>query len=681
MPDTPLTNPETPETTAGAPLPTPAGPIANPGDLIRTTPAPVTAPVSAPGLGSQNNDFLSKFFDAFDTSVKDNQTYSIDPNTKQLVKNPSQPGDWAKHVVSSALQALGPNQNPNSRLGKIAGPIQDAAQAGAMAQEKIADTKFNPGINGRAFGAAAAQTAMTDQQRQKALDAKNQIESVIRIHNMEMGNQRLQQEIDAGNVAAAKVVSDRNQQAATDFNVAQTLGYVPVKGPDGAEIPSFKDGVTAHAYIQAHPEDLHNNYNWVMVPDPATGGIRLMQKPIGDDGIKDRSGKLSDGTAYDLKSATSADEKSYVETHEKFIADADKHKTEQLTQEELQGKLDDASVARKDKKDVADAYSAYDAWKKDPTNNSLTGGQRNVLMKDAENTQRIASAGYNKAVEAQDTEAEAEFRSEIVRSGGIINSLLPGGAQTVRKQAAETKALSDSGVDTGYLSTLPAPEQAGVKAVITGHIVPTNWGYLIARNKQFLDEVARASNGTFDSSKAESYPQTYKDFTSGKTSQQLVAAANAFQHLRQLSDLNTEWSRVPGTGSKGAYNQLLDTVAGELAKAYGLNAVSDRESMKANMGGLGNRSDAIRQAALALGVQMDDLQEKWSNAAPSKAYDTPMPNISDAAKRARGFFDADYAKTLQPASGAAGATPKLGDVKTFPNGAKGVWDGTGYVKQ
>ena len=32
-----------------------------------------------------------------------------------------------------------------------------------------------------------------------------------------------------------------------------------------------------------------------------------------------------------------------------------------------------------------------------------------------------------------------------------------------------------------------------------------------------------------------------------------------------------------------------------------------------------------------------------------------------------------------PAKAAAAAAPKVGDIKTFPNGAKGVWDGKGYV--
>ena len=199
-----------------------------------------------------------------------------------------------------------------------------------------------------------------------------------------------------------------------------------------------------------------------------------------------------------------------------------------------------------------------------------------------------------------------------------------------------------------YLATLPKSEQGIVRAIGTGHTAPDRLAYLLARNQKLLAEVTQAYPD-FDSSKAKSYADAYKDFTSGKTADKITAGGVALQHLAELHDLNTSASHVPGTQAHAAYMNKAETVAGELAAFYGTNTevgiANIKKSLEATVPG--NRNAAIRTQAKSMGDRMDEFEQRWQNAAPSAAYQAPMPNVSAAAKNARAALDPIYGEKLQ----------------------------------
>src|ERR1019366_5478457 len=82
-----------------------------------------------------------------------------------------------------------------------------------------------------------------------------------------------------------------------------------------------------------------------------------------------------------------------------------------------------------------------------------------------------------------------------------------------------------------------------------------------------------------------------------------------------------------------------DTVTGELAQFYQLPKTdSSIESMRSTLGSLVNRNAAITRQAQSMSEKLDSYEQTWKNAAPSKAYEAPMPFIDSAAKHARDFL-------------------------------------------
>lgn len=174
------------------------------------------------------------------------------------------------------------------------------------------------------------------------------------------------------------------------------------------------------------------------------------------------------------------------------------------------------------------------------------------------------------------------------------------------------------------------------EAIAQGHITPDRMGYLLSRNPDLLQGVMKA-DPTFDSSKAQTYPAVYKDFTSGKTSVALNAGATALGHLQELKNMNTVESHIPGTPDYNAYMNKVDTVATELAKFYGDSTVSGISAIRKTLASQlpGTRDAAIKTQAQSMGDKLDAYQQQWQNAAPSKAYQAPMPGISPRAQAAR----------------------------------------------
>jgi hypothetical protein len=114
--------------------------------------------------------------------------------------------------------------------------------------------------------------------------------------------------------------------------------------------------------------------------------------------------------------------------------------------------------------------------------------------------------------------------------------------------------------------------------------------------------------------------------------------------LRELQDLNTVASHIPGTKAYVAYQNKADTLSTELASFYGDTTIPAIASIKSTLTTQvpGGRNAAIRTQAQSMGDKFNSYQQTWDNAAPSKAYEAPMPQIDKEAKEARAALDPRY---------------------------------------
>jgi hypothetical protein len=244
-------------------------------------------------------------------------------------------------------------------------------------------------------------------------------------------------------------------------------------------------------------------------------------------------------------------------------------------------------------------------------------------------------------------------------------------AEAAQAYGAASKDNAEAEKDKQTVNDAPLVDEIG-----TGKMVPERLTYLLARNPGLLEEVAAKYPG-FDASKAEQYPATYKDFTSGKVSVALNSGATALEHLQKLAALNTVASHISGTSAYNAYHNQLDTLAPELARFYGDTTVPAIAALKSTLGATmpGNRQAAIQTQVQSMGKKFDNFEQTWRNAAPSAAYEAPMPGVSKEAMEARAQFDPAYreraVQTQQPAPAAAsmaGAVQPGEHVSAGPNG-------------
>lgn len=188
-----------------------------------------------------------------------------------------------------------------------------------------------------------------------------------------------------------------------------------------------------------------------------------------------------------------------------------------------------------------------------------------------------------------------------------------------------------------FLNSLDPDARAAVQLVGTGRAPLSRPDYILARNPDFLNAVAKAYPD-FDMSKVKSYQDAYKDFTSGKTADSLQHGSIAIGHLQRLKQINDENPIAvhnPATAAYKEYNNLLDTVAGELIAFYHEPSTNEsRAAKKSTLGGLVNRDAAIQEQAKAMAVKLDSFKTRWNNAAPSAAYQAQMPDITPQAKAA-----------------------------------------------
>ena len=247
-----------------------------------------------------------------------------------------------------------------------------------------------------------------------------------------------------------------------------------------------------------------------------------------------------------------------------------------------------------------------------------------------------AKADYQKDLEEQRKQTEVERHARVEEANKAAELKVKQGGFAGDPNAATPEA---------YLQSLDPEARSTVKMIGEGRAPLNNPAYLLARKPEIMDAVAKAYPD-FDASKIKSYQDTYKDYTSGKTSIALNSGGTALGHLRELQALNTSASHILGTPAHNAYINKADTVASELAKFYGDATVPAIAAIKDTLTATlpGNREAAIRTQAQSMGDKLDSFETEWTNAAPSKAYQAPMPGISLQAKQARAALDPTYAQ-------------------------------------
>lgn len=296
------------------------------------------------------------------------------------------------------------------------------------------------------------------------------------------------------------------------------------------------------------------------------------------------------------------------------------------------------------------------------------GTQAQIEEKGQEAQTKLAlSAEEAKATEAYRAATlelnQAKLAAQSDPNNPVVQAkVLDSQSRALSAQAAMLRAKNSPAVEAA------SPEL--IDRIGTGKLAPEKLSYLLTRNPQLLSQVA-AKYPDFDSSKAAAYPQVYRDYTStkaGTAGGALNAGGTALVHLKELQGLNTKASHIPGTPAYTAYKNKVDTVSAELAKFYGDATVPAINAIKSTLMStlLGNRNAAITTQAKSMGDKLDQYEQSWKNAAPSPAYEAPMPNVSAAAKKARAALDPSYnasGSASGNASGQAGASQhKVGDV-------------------
>jgi len=258
---------------------------------------------------------------------------------------------------------------------------------------------------------------------------------------------------------------------------------------------------------------------------------------------------------------------------------------------------------------------------------------------------------------ASDVAQSPERRQKAKDLLGVVSDIRAGELQMEKDKALGKKEGTtgfvgdpDATTPEAFLSSLAPPEQNIVRMMGLGKMPLTRIEYLASRKPEVLEAVARAFPD-FDQSKVGGYVNTYKEFTSSKPSTAggaLNAGGTALKHLHELQQLNTIKSRVPGTTDYNAFQNKLDTLTGELATFYQMPKTEKTiQDMRSTLGSFTNRDAAIREQTKSMGDKLDSFEQTWKNAAPSKAYEAPMPGIDQKAKMARAAMDPEYAQRLQ----------------------------------
>lgn len=190
-----------------------------------------------------------------------------------------------------------------------------------------------------------------------------------------------------------------------------------------------------------------------------------------------------------------------------------------------------------------------------------------------------------------------------------------------------------------YLQSVSADPNGGkgeanlIKAIANAQYPIQNWSYILARANSPIAKEVSTYDPNFNGPLLQDFPNHYKDFLDGPSSQLLLAggtAVDALDALKNIQDQSpiiagTPEFLIPGTKSYKQYkNQFANTV-GEIAKyLYGPGKPTDSDIKQISEGlsvRIPNQVDAaIQTQAAALQKRFGEIQQKWVNGLPNQTW-------------------------------------------------------------
>ena len=253
------------------------------------------------------------------------------------------------------------------------------------------------------------------------------------------------------------------------------------------------------------------------------------------------------------------------------------------------------------------------------------------------------------SVEKKKKAANVLAITQDVRQGEI--DLEKAKAEGKTEAAARFQGDENATSPQAFLASLKPGDRAIVKMIGTGQMDIGRLEYLAARNPDLLKSVA-VSFPNFDKSKVNKYVQASKEYASLKpgTPGAALNAGNAvlghLERLKEIADTHPIDVRTPKTDANLGYNNLLNTIVGELTTFY-QDPKTDKSlaGFKDNLSTFfGSRDAQIKEQIKAMGVKMDSYEQSWKEAAPSEAYEAPMPKMTPHAYQIMVQNDPSYAE-------------------------------------
>jgi hypothetical protein len=195
-----------------------------------------------------------------------------------------------------------------------------------------------------------------------------------------------------------------------------------------------------------------------------------------------------------------------------------------------------------------------------------------------------------------------------------------------RFESGQASPSDNSLVASHVSSTVKAIAEGREEAPKAGSRSPMAMSTLKQLNDAYPD---------YDATEAKNYSHAREAFTTGTQGQAVNAGMVAFNHLKELQELNTPESRVYGSPAYVAYQNKITTVADELGKFYGSNTVSGLDELEKSLKNPTFRDEAIRTQARSMTDKMNEYQKQWEDAVPKylrKAGQVPtMPGTQPEA--------------------------------------------------
>lgn len=517
------------------------------------------------------------------------------------------PGNWAGNLIAgvqSALAGLGNVGTVPAGGGALYG-IGKAAQGQQQQKQQQFDNRMK-----QQEAARAQQNQDREYQLRLAENARQQTKDVRDMAEHDLRMKSLNQEVSIKNLELQSAETTFRQNQADRDEALKKIGAKP-QMVAGQPAPAFKDlgdaekfasdnGLAAGAGNNGYRTRVvlgsDNQYHLYEVPDE---GIKQFT-------LKDPSGKDVKITTDPLGALNYSEKVSQIRHTSAEASELDaKAATERL--QAGGGTLTDKAIV---------ATDAYNKMKADPAFNELP-----------------------KTDEGRIDETSKEYKALDDKYG-------------VSKAYGEANLGYHTASGEAYIKTLSPSLGNSVRAIGEGR---EDASLAMPRGKEkklYVDALNQAYPG-FDESEQKNYFQSRQKFTTGTQGQAVNAGMTAFHHLRELQQLNTPQSRVPGSPDYVNYQNKIETIAGELANFYGTNTVSGIDNLKKSLDNYTFRDTAIQTQARSMTDKMMEYGNQWSDSVPKylqKAGVHPvMPGYDKTAI-------ADRDKILN--IGQAGAPPK-----------------------